>query len=55
MGTQSLAFLVISLHVIFSPQLWSSNHNSTETCIHHCLDGFDDWSYEIQQNLEDDC
>jgi hypothetical protein len=55
MSTQSLAFLVISLHDIFSPHLRSSNHKSTQTCLHHCLDRFEDWSQEFQQDSEDDC
>jgi hypothetical protein len=55
MSIKSLAFLVIILHVIFSAHLQSSNHKSTQTRLHHCLDGFKDWSQEFQQNLEDDC
>jgi hypothetical protein len=55
MPTQSLAFLIISLHVIFFPHLRSSNHKSTQTSPHRCLDGFEDWSPEFQQNPEDDC
>jgi hypothetical protein len=32
----------VSLHVIISLYLWSSNHKSTQTCLHHCLDGKED-------------
>jgi hypothetical protein len=55
MSTQSLAFLVSSLHVMIFPTLVSSNHKSTQTCLHHCLDGFKDWVQVYQQNPEDDC
>jgi hypothetical protein len=33
----------------------SSNHKSTQTCLHHYLDGIEDWNQEFQQNPEDDC
>jgi hypothetical protein len=33
----------------------SSNHRSTQTCLHHYLDGIEDWNQEFQQNPEDDC
>jgi hypothetical protein len=54
-SNQSLAFLAISLHVIISPHLRSSNHKSTQTCLHHYLDGFEDWSQEFPQDPKDDC
>jgi hypothetical protein len=30
-------------------------HKSTQTWLHHCLDGFENWSQEFPQNPEDDC
>jgi hypothetical protein len=53
-SNQSLAFLSISLHVIIFPTLVSSNHKPTQTCLHHCLDGFENWSQEFPQDPEDD-
>jgi hypothetical protein len=38
----------------FSLHLWSSNHKSTQTCLHRCLDGFEDGNQGYQQNPEDD-
>jgi hypothetical protein len=43
MSTQSLAFLVNSLHVIIVPTLASSNHKSTQPFVHCYLDAFEDW------------
>jgi hypothetical protein len=51
----SLAFHAISLHVIISLYLWSSNHKSTQPCLHHCLDDFEDGNQGYQQNPEDSC
>jgi hypothetical protein len=28
---------------------------STQTCLHYCLDGFEDVNQGYQQNPEDDC
>jgi hypothetical protein len=38
----SLAFLAVRLDIIISLYLQSSNHKSTQTCMHHCLDDFED-------------
>jgi hypothetical protein len=46
-SNQSLAFLAIRLNVIFSLHLRSNNHKSTQTCLHRCLDEFEDWSQEF--------
>jgi hypothetical protein len=51
----SLAFLLVSLHVIISLYLQSSNHKSTQTCLHHCSDGFEDGNQGYQQNPVDGC
>jgi hypothetical protein len=37
MSNSSLAFFVISLHVIFFPHLQSNNHKSTQTCLYSCF------------------
>jgi hypothetical protein len=35
--------------------LRSSNHKSTQTCLHRYLDGIKDGNLGYQQNPEDDC
>jgi hypothetical protein len=35
--------------------LRSSNHKSTQTCLHHCLDGFEGSNQDFQQDLEEEC
>jgi hypothetical protein len=51
----SLDFLAVSPHVIISLYLRGSNHKSTQTCLHHCLDDFEDGNLGYQQNPEDGC
>jgi hypothetical protein len=36
-SNSSFAILVVSPHVIFFLHLLSSNHKSTQTCLHHCF------------------
>jgi hypothetical protein len=35
--------------------LRSSNHMSTQTCLHHYLDGIEDGNLGYQQNSKDSC